>query len=96
MSERELAKERRSRRREWDAGRENERLDHRATRSARFKKITVHISVTGEGKALAEACADRMNLGAGMNLSVFTEYLWRKWAKEGARMFKSVREEESG
>src|SRR3989304_3809671 len=75
MSESELAKEakeRRARRREWDPEREEERLDHRAVRDARFKKERVHVYLTPEGRAMLKAGAAKMNLGGGMSEVAYT------------------------
>ena len=95
MSESELAKEakeRRGRRPGGDSEREEERLDHRAVRDARFKKERVHVYLTPEGRAMLKACAAKMNLGGGMSESAFMEYLIRSWAKVGAKMFRAAKD----
>ena len=91
----EAAKERRARRREWDPERENERLDHRGVRDARFKKERVHVYLTPDARAMLKACAAKMNLGGGMSESAFMEYLIRSWAKVGAKMFRAARDGDS-
>ena len=95
MSESDLAKEakeRRAKRREWDPEREEERLDHRAVRDARFKKERVHVYLTPDARAMLKACAAKMNLGGGMSESAFMEYLIRSWAKVGAKMFRAAKD----
>lgn len=97
----ELARERRARRTEWEDAEALKRLDRRATRRARWKKEDVHIYLTSEARAMAEAIADRLNYGRGMSLSEFIEYLIRRYAhdspeaREAYKAWRAEREVEA-
>ena|SRR5438309_7344950 len=96
MSEEDAKKEwgdaRRARRRQYDKEDADRRLDHRTTRSAKYKDLRIHITIAEDIVAAGKAKAAALNYGAGMSFSEYVEMLIARDTKYGERARDARRE----